>query len=73
VVLSDERYGTDEEPGGLWLSADETSLSCSPTSLDIVGRVSLEALSRIAHRLHKIDLFASAPLRADLGAENAPR
>ena len=62
VAIADDRYGPGEAPGSYWHSESDTSRHCSPRSLDIVGRVTLDALSRIEGRLERLDAFARSPL-----------
>lgn len=62
VALVDTRYGAGEPPGSYWRSEDDLPRNCSPDSLAIVGRVTLEALDQIGQRLTKIDRFARSPL-----------
>jgi len=62
VAIVDNRYGGDAIPGDYWHTEHDTSSHCSPRSLQTVGEVSFEALSRIAERLSRIDDFATHPL-----------
>jgi glutaminyl-peptide cyclotransferase len=64
VAIVDNRYGGDVIPGTYWHTEYDTGSQCSPDSLQTVGEVSLEALTRIAQRLSKIDRFASHPLES---------
>jgi hypothetical protein len=64
VAIVDNRYGGDAVPGTYWHTEYDTGSQCSPDSLQTVGEVSLEALTRLAQRLSKIDRFASHPLES---------
>ena len=67
VMISDPRYGGDDVPGRYAGSETDSLLRCSPLSLQVVGDVSLEALTRIAQRLTRIDRFHESPLLEPLG------
>ncbi len=67
VMISDPRFGGDEVPGRYAGRETDSLLRCSPLSLQVVGDVSLEALTRIAQRLTRIDRFHEAPLQEPLG------
>lgn len=55
VALADTRYGEGDAPGSHWRTAGDTPENTSQASLEIVGRVSLVAIERIAQRLQRID------------------
>jgi hypothetical protein len=62
VAIADERFGDEHAPGTYWRTAHDTPEHCSAESLEVVARVTLEALGRIGARLRKIDRFARSPL-----------
>jgi hypothetical protein len=73
VALVDSSEGVEDIAG----SVEPDDLEhCSKSSLDAVGRVTLEALGSIGRRLAKIDRFAESPLEAtedfDLGVSSPP-
>ncbi len=55
VALADTHYGEGDAPGSFWRAAGDTPENNSQASLEIIGRVSLVAIERIAQRLQKID------------------
>ncbi len=69
VLVADPRYGGSEIPGRHAASDRDTPERCSPHSLEVVGRVTLEALDRIAERLARIDRFRESPLQEPLGSD----
>lgn len=68
IALVDPSFGGDEPPGLYANSEDDTMERCSPSSFEVVGRVTLASLETIGQRLAKIDRFSDAPL-SDLPAE----
>ena len=74
VAITDSAYGGDTAPGIYAFTEDDTLARCSAESLEIVGRVALEALATISRRLEKIDRFSEVPLpeSEESPAEPAP-
>ncbi len=62
VFISDSIFGGQESPGLYADTEDDDLEHCSSNSLQVVGRVSLEALRTISQRLAKIDRFSTSPL-----------
>jgi len=60
VAIEDTAFGGNEAPG-IFAGKDDVLAHCSPESLDVVGRVSTEAIEAIATRLAKIDHFSRMP------------
>ncbi len=60
VAIEDTAFGGDEVPG-LYAGKDDVTEHCAPESLEVVGRVAVEAVESISARLAKIDRFARMP------------
>jgi hypothetical protein len=78
VAIEDSALGGDEPPGR-YAGKGDVLAHCAPESLDVVGRVALDAVDSIATRLAKIDRFSRTPSldpsstpKAKPAAESAP-
>jgi glutaminyl-peptide cyclotransferase len=60
VAIEDTAFGGDESPGR-YAGKDDVLAHCAPESLELVGRVAVEAVESIATRLAKIDRFSRTP------------
>jgi glutaminyl-peptide cyclotransferase len=60
VAIEDTAFGGGEAPGR-YAGKEDVLAHCAPESLEVVGRVAVEAVATIATRLAKIDRFARMP------------
>ena len=67
VAIVDDRYGGPTPPGYYAHSKQDDLAHCSQRSLEVVGRVAIEAISRLELRLTQIDRFGGSPLSSDPG------
>jgi hypothetical protein len=60
VAIEDTAFGGDDPPG-LYAGKDDVIKHCSAASLEVVGRVTVQAVESISERLAKIDHFSRTP------------